>query len=256
MKTTAYDILEVSADATQEEIEAAYREQVQTVDPALLKRAATSDTAFRYKLLREAHALISDPSRRLAYDLALRYPPSPASVAPKAEPGYRVWCSPGVVVLLIAAFFLGSALWAKHAYDVREAKREEERSVAERLEQARLARIEQAREEAAMAEERRFQSQLLAGEHRNRVEMEQARYEGELVHDRLWQAERAAAERERWALYEQERRARYEEYREQRLVQQRRYIEQRDAERRLREFEGGPWISVLPPPRRLVSDAR
>lgn len=259
MKTTAYDILEVSPDASQEEIDAAYCAQVRDVDPALLKGQATSDTAFRYKMLREAHALIGEPSRRLAYDLALRYPPaSPelaALAATKPQPR-RTWCSPGAIVLLLAAFFLGSGLWAKHTYDQREAQREEARATAERLEQARLARLEREREDAVAADERRLHAQLTAGVRQTRVEMEQARYEGQRIHENLWQAERAAAERERWAQYQQERQARYEQYREQVLAQQRRYMDQREAERRLRDFEHGPSVAVLPPPRQVVSDAR
>lgn len=249
MKTTAYDILEVRPDATQEEIEAAYHAQAQSVDPAVLKSEATTDTAFRNRVLREAHAVLADPSRRRAYDEALRLPLSPVPVTPIAsEPEYRAWCSPGVVILLIGAFFLGSALWAKHSYDLHQARQAEARAAAERTAQAR--------HEAGLAQEQQTAAQLREDQRRIGMEMEQARYEGQRLHENLWQAERAAAERERWATYERERQARNDEYREQALAQQRIYMERALLERRRLEYGRGPAVVALPAPRINLSDAR
>ncbi len=253
MKTTAYEILGVRPDATPEEIEIAYREQVREVDPAQLRGGATSDTAFRYKVLREAHALIADANRRMAYDLALRYPPQPSMAAVEAEPAQRWWCNTGVLVLVGALVFLGTALFGKSLHDAREARRVAEEQVrAQQLERARLARLV---EQHNRGGDEGPQAQV-AREMQNRIEMEQARYEGQRVHENLMSAERRQAERERWAAHEQERQARDDAYREQALAQQRRYMEQRDAERRLREFERGPSVSVLPAPKRTLADPR
>ena len=73
MNPTAYELLGVAPNASAEDIEAAYQTQAAEVDPALLKERATGATAFRYKMLTEAYARLSEPERRLAYDLGLRY---------------------------------------------------------------------------------------------------------------------------------------------------------------------------------------
>lgn len=251
MKTTAYDILDVRTDATPEEIEAAYQAQLQAVDPSVLKRQATTDTAFRYRVLREAHAVLADPARRRAYDEALRLPLHPVPIAPMGgEPEYRAWCSPGAVILLIGAFFLGSALWAKHSYDVHQARLADARAAAEGASQARR--------EAVRAQEQQAAARFRDDQRRIGREMEQARQEGQRIHESLWQAERAAAEQERRALYERERQARNDEYREQALAQQRLYMQRALLERRQLEYGYGraPAVVAFPAPRITLSDAR
>lgn len=74
MKQTLYDILEVSRDASFEDIEVAYAKRFEVL------RAETSWDSNRLVMLNEAREVLSDAARRAAYDASLDTPPAPAGL--------------------------------------------------------------------------------------------------------------------------------------------------------------------------------
>lgn len=110
-----YEILEVSANASQEVIRAAYRSLMQRYHPD--RNPDNAETARRAMLVNQAYAVLSDANKRTAYDIELKQQATErvtrdkrrdvlkrrASVAKDSEPSWFVW-------LLIASILL-SGWW-------------------------------------------------------------------------------------------------------------------------------------------------
>lgn len=67
MKLTLYSILDLSADASPEEIDTAYQREKKRLEPH-----ANHDSLNEMKLVQEAYATLSDPERRKQYDQSLK----------------------------------------------------------------------------------------------------------------------------------------------------------------------------------------
>lgn len=104
---THYEVLGIPATASPDEVRHAYRRLVKTAHP---DRAG--DPA-RFELITEAYAVLSDPTRRAAYDRGLRPPPG-AAPAPQAAPAARP-AAPRhygrYVALLVAVVVIGGVAW-------------------------------------------------------------------------------------------------------------------------------------------------
>jgi curved DNA-binding protein CbpA len=86
---TPYQALELSADATADDIRRAYRRLVLLTHP---DRTPDPAAHARYLAVNAAYETLSDPTRRQAYDNGLRAPtaaPMPASSPGKARDSYR-----------------------------------------------------------------------------------------------------------------------------------------------------------------------
>jgi curved DNA-binding protein CbpA len=66
-----YELLGVAPDASQPDLARAYRRRARELHPDL---AATQDAADTFNALTQAYRLLSDPTRRAAYDATLRNP--------------------------------------------------------------------------------------------------------------------------------------------------------------------------------------
>jgi hypothetical protein len=106
MKQTLYDILGVSREASPEEIAVAYQSQLAALE------GASDPTALN--LVREAHQLLSNPTRRSAYDASLAARAAREAAAARGEPAetaddeapafdWRRWALGAGAVLVIAA---------------------------------------------------------------------------------------------------------------------------------------------------------
>lgn len=164
MANTLYNLLEVSATASQEGIDASY--QRLRAQQVAKQTAGDEDATNRLIALREAYSTLSDPARRQAYDdkLATRA----AAEQLEAEPR-RSYAKTLVAAALIAACGVGFARYQsnqeqkialekeKAAAAVRlaeiEAKRERENAERERQE-ARQADYQRQRDEARERAER------------------------------------------------------------------------------------------------------
>ncbi len=98
MVPTHYDALGIPESASEEEVRQAYRRLVKAAHP---DRAGDVD---QFRLIRRAYEVLSDPTRRAAYDRSLR----PASVAApqRRRPRYGRYA-----VLLIVALVVGGVVW-------------------------------------------------------------------------------------------------------------------------------------------------
>jgi curved DNA-binding protein CbpA len=112
-----YEMLEVSANASQEVIRAAYRSLMQRYHPD--RNPGNTETAQRALLVNQAYEVLSDANKRAAYDLELKRRSAdhsngirdkrrdvakrPAALAKDAESSWFVW-------LMIASIFLSGWL--------------------------------------------------------------------------------------------------------------------------------------------------
>jgi curved DNA-binding protein CbpA len=94
-----YRVLGLSPGASRADIVRAYRQQIRAVHPDA--RPADPDASARFRQLTEAYDVLSDPSRRDAYDqrrLPAAPPPArPARPGPKPRqpgPGVPLWAGP------------------------------------------------------------------------------------------------------------------------------------------------------------------
>jgi len=84
-----YELLEVRPDAVPAEIEEAYKRQMEllTGDSLATYGLFVADDLVHFRQrVEEAHRVLSDPSRRHAYDTASGYAPEPAEAAAAPEP--------------------------------------------------------------------------------------------------------------------------------------------------------------------------
>ncbi|UCH46961.1 MAG: J domain-containing protein [Betaproteobacteria bacterium] len=106
MKQTLYDILEVSRDASFEDIEVAYAKRFEKL------KGETSWDSGRLVMLNEAREVLSDAAKRAAYDASLEAATQQPEVrihsaeiedAPRSSAG---WIVAGVIVLAVAAWWV------------------------------------------------------------------------------------------------------------------------------------------------------
>ncbi len=79
-----YQLLEVSREASREEIAQAWRRRARAEHPDA--RPADADAAGRFRALAEAYRVLGDPGRRAAYDRALAREPRPLARIPVRRP--------------------------------------------------------------------------------------------------------------------------------------------------------------------------
>jgi curved DNA-binding protein CbpA len=90
-----YRLLGLSPDASRADIAHAYRRQVRAVHPDTSPAdPADPDASARFRALTQAYEVLSDPSRRDAYDQQRAPAPAPRPAAPRWRP--RAWPPPGV----------------------------------------------------------------------------------------------------------------------------------------------------------------
>lgn len=178
---TLYDVLGVSRQTSAAQIDQAYRSVVETL-------AGNGDNVegdmIRAKAIKEAHAILSSPSRRQAYDEKLRI---------KEQVTYQVVEKPGMPWISLA--LIGLMLAASFGYY----KYQMHRAAVERMAlEAATAKI--AAEAAARlveVEELRLAQQLVQenvrAEAMRRHDSERARGDGQRIHFELQNAEAQAA---------------------------------------------------------------
>lgn len=215
MSNTLYDLLEVSATASQESIAANY--QRLRAQQLAQQAAGNEDATNRLIALREAYNTLSEPARRQVYDdkLAAR---AAAELLPAEQP--RSYAKTAIAAVLIAACGLGFARYQSN----------QEQKIALEKEKAaaavRLAEIEAQRERERTELERREARQ--ADYQRQRDEArERAERERDLAYGR--QISRDIQRGEAQTLREKQREDQRETQQRQREEQQRQY----EAERRL-----------------------
>ena len=67
---TYYQILEISPDATYDQIRKAFREKAKKCHPDINKSAGAKQ---KFQILNEAHQVLSDPAKRRQYDIRLKH---------------------------------------------------------------------------------------------------------------------------------------------------------------------------------------
>jgi len=108
MKQTLYDILGVSREASPEEIAVAYQSRLLELE------AAASQDSTALTLVREAHQMLSNATRRSAYDASLAARAAREASAARGEPEdtepdearpfeWRRWALGAAAVVVIAA---------------------------------------------------------------------------------------------------------------------------------------------------------
>ena len=101
---TLYDVLEVAAEASAEEIKAAYRKLARSCHPDVVKTEKRSSATTAFMRIRAAYVTLSDPEKRVEYDRRRRpsaseslsssssYSPSyPGSPSPTSGYRRRTW---------------------------------------------------------------------------------------------------------------------------------------------------------------------
>lgn len=98
---THYELLEVAADATHDEIRRAYHRQARRHHPDAHSgsgREILEEARRRMAAVNAAWAVLGDPARRLAYDVEIGRRPPPAATGDRAEAdpasGFPEWFEP------------------------------------------------------------------------------------------------------------------------------------------------------------------
>lgn len=208
---TLYSILELAVDASQEQIEKAYRVALEDVQQGRFP----GDAQIRLVALREAYATLSDPLRRQMYDQKLRQPQS-------AEPVIVIEEKPSVwnlkTLLVLGGIVLaGIALYTHQMREKERLRLEVEKELVAKA--LKLAEEKQRQEaEESLRREERMQEASLKSQ-----EMQQ-----QYVHER---ALREADYRFRQNLREEESRARDEAAAREQQERQRQNEARRQLER-------------------------
>ncbi len=212
MQKSLYDLLEVSATASQDSIAVSYR-RLHAKFAELQSSSDNEDATNQLIALREAYSTLSNPERRAAYDekLAAR-----ATVEQSQDGEPRSYAKLLVLLALIGACGFGYARYQSNL--AQQAALEREKAAAE----MRLAEIEAQRERERLAQERHAARQE---ESQREQEERRARYERERDQEYGRQVSRDLQRQEAAAQYEKQR----DEQRKVREEQQRQY----EAERRL-----------------------
>ena len=216
--TTLYDLLGLSKNATEDQVKHAFVLQSEQITDT-----TTPSEEGRNKLfaLREAYAILSSPTRRLAYDRKL------SGVGQPAPEGAEPARTPTWVLGLIAALIIGGGGYAYQAQSKRAAAQREAMELARTQAEAEQAQQQAQAEEAKLERERLAQAQR--DQDNRRRETDSARYEGNQVHRSLeYQAEREAQQKEHAA-----RMAKNDAQREEAAARRRVYEEQQAMQRAL-----------------------
>ena len=108
MELTWYDVLGVDADATADEVRAAYRRQARLHHPDLRTQAQGDDDEMF--LLNEAWRVLGDPELRRQYDATVTTHREPVLVARHGF-SIRPWI---VILVVLAVIFVVTAYAAPH----------------------------------------------------------------------------------------------------------------------------------------------
>ena len=181
---TLYDVLGLSRQTNAAQIEQAYHAAAINLAGG---DAQSEQDMIRAKAIKEAHAILSSPTRRMAYDEQLRRKEQVSYEV--VEPARTPWLPIGLIVFALIASL---GYWKVHSKQLEverialeAAKTKHAADAAALLADAEEAKLEQAR----LAEQRRFDMD------RSR-QTAQARYEGQRIHDEL-QAAQTQAERQK-----------------------------------------------------------
>jgi curved DNA-binding protein CbpA len=185
---TLYDILGIGRQATSEQIEQAYKEQLD----ALKAEEGTDpkDGINRIRVVREAYLQLSSPTRRRNYDESLRAKETVSYQIVDQKP------VPWVAILLASVVLAAGGLYYYQSNLEKtrlvQLQLEADKAKAEANKAAELAAAEQAALERSILLKRQQQ------EAANQRLSEQARYEGQRIHAEIQQAaQQAARDKER-----------------------------------------------------------
>ena len=146
-----YDILEVSSDASQETIQAAYERLAAKFDPANEANAGNAAARMRYDAIRQAYMTVGNADNRAAYErkLALRNM-VPAAQITVQEP---FWTLPKLIVIGVIVLGIGG-FYFKHQKDQARLEAEKVIAVAKAREAEEKARAEAEVERIALQRDR------------------------------------------------------------------------------------------------------
>lgn len=197
-----YEILELSATASPDAIQAAHERLSKKLDPESPENAGKPDVKVQFDAVKEAFLTLSNPEKRAKYDkaLALRSQPALRNVE-VIEP---FWTMPKMIVLAIIVVFGGgyyykhkqteARLAAEKAIAVAKAKEAEEKARAE----AELAKIEfQRREQERIAEDRARRESEVALRRFSAEQQVQSRVELTSANRERQEQQRAQSQRQR-----------------------------------------------------------
>jgi curved DNA-binding protein CbpA len=185
---TLYDILGIGRQATPEQIEQAYQEQLDALKAD--EGTDPKEGINRIRVIREAYLQLSSPTRRRTYDESLRAKETVSYQIVDQKP------VPWVAILLASVVLTAGGLYY-YKSNLEKARLvqlqlEADKAKAEAEKAAELAAAEQAALERSILLKRQQQ------EAANQRLSEQARYEGQRIHAEIQQAtQQAAREKER-----------------------------------------------------------
>lgn len=171
---TLYDVLGLSRLATQQQIDLAYNQNIESLTNES-NSASIEQNAIQAKAIKEAYSILSSPPRRQNYDTSLRA---------KEQVSYQIVEQPPTPwgKIIIAFSVVAACLLF---YNHQQNKAEKERKALE-VQQAQ-AKAMQAEQEALVEQTRIEQQKLYTqrqAEARRNYEMERARYEGNVLSER------------------------------------------------------------------------
>lgn len=225
MKKTLYDLLEVSNQASQDSIDAAYRRLSGILNPDAPDNIGNQDAATRYALIKDAYNTLSNPTRRAAYDnhLETRDTIINAEIIEPFWSGKRILLA--VTLLTIAIGFIS---WRQ--IEAARLKVEEERLKTEQLNvqnEAEKAQLERQKISAASSQQSQQQSEFERARREADARQRQNDYaEQSAQRQAEYQAQRQKETEDRkrkMEEQEQERRARQEQYERERKLKQLEY---------------------------------
>jgi curved DNA-binding protein CbpA len=184
---TLYDVLGVSRQTNAGQIEQAYRSVMETL-------TGTGEDAerdmIRAKAIKEAHAILSSPSRRQAYDEKLKL---------KEQVTYQIvekpgtpWVSLALIGLVLAAL-VGYYKYHTHQVEVERIALEAARAKSDAETATRLAEVEDSR----LAQQLLIESARADAVRRRETEL--ARGDGQRIHYEVQRAEAQAAREKEYA---------------------------------------------------------
>lgn len=227
MANTLYDLLEVSQSASAETIAAAYQRLRAPQTEAAA--AGNEDATNRLIALREAHATLSDPTRRQRYDDGLIARQLKNEAPPAGRPFLKL-----VVIAVIVGFF--GVTYARYQTAQQVARHEAERvaAAAKQAEaEARLAELDARRVRDERSEAEREERRRQRDEAMERASRERDIAYGNQVSRNLERAE-AESQRAKWREEQQKEQAERQKIREaeNQLSREKAYLRQIEMEKR------------------------